>query len=700
MATDNHSDYEETVGMDQRKLDSMLDMHRQWLESQEKDGVQADLSGKNLRGLSFRAADLKRAILQNADLSGADLSNAQLNEAVLRGAILKDSIIDGAKLRGAQVYDADLYGARLREVNLQNVEGLAECQLAGTDLLNCKLPPDMGNWGSLEQIEDISVQARTLLWISIGACVFGVVTMSVTSDAVILSHIGSTLLPVVQINVPIGVFSFAMPVVLLGLYLYLHFQLQYLWNGLASLPSFFPDGVSLDERAYPLFLRSLVRLHVPLLKKHRPPQWWLQPYASIAVAWGLVPFTIILFWIRYLRMHEAGTTLWHILLLASAFWFGLTTYGLAVDTLGGKKRPEQWMCVQSDSKSVQRPHTLRNAAIAAVLLLLCSLVSGAAFCIEGEPSSSFILRNLPLCEDLGCCFRQMLGLSPSSLECFGETQCAPKKTPAASDGGVVQQWIRHLLCADISFGAISHRPENWLLLRREERENLMGVKGALLTNVNLQGADGHGAFLADATLYRADLQGADFSGADLRKADLTQADMRRAKLRNVDLRGAHLDKCCLKHADLKRARLSRLSVPETPGSEKPPPETSSKLTSIFRADLECANLYKADLSEANCERSILSRANLQEAILGDANLKKANLQGAILRGVRLNNVDLDGATLQGADLSGADLSEAKGLTAEQIKKACGDEHTRLPSNIRIRLKRCTQCPKRYDAYDD
>ena len=54
-----------------------------------------------------------------------------------------------------------------------------------------------------------------------------------------------------------------------------------------------------------------------------------------------------------------------------------------------------------------------------------------------------------------------------------------------------------------------------------------------------------------------------------------------------------------------------------------------------------------------------------------ADLSRTNLQGA----------DLSGANLQGADLRSANLTKARGLTREQLDKACGDNKTTLPDYL-------------------
>ena len=105
------------------------------------------------------------------------------------------------------------------------------------------------------------------------------------------------------------------PVVLLAIYLYLHLYLQTLWETLISLPAVFPDGRRLDRRAYPWLLTSLIRAHVPRLRGLPQTFSSVRIAASFIMAWGLVPFTIALFWGRYLPTHD---------------WFGITILSAAL----------------------------------------------------------------------------------------------------------------------------------------------------------------------------------------------------------------------------------------------------------------------------------------------------------------------------------------------------------------------------------
>ena len=93
--------------MDAIKIKEIIELHRLWLNNDEK-GVMANLRGANLRGADLSGADLSWADLSGADLSWADLSVANLRDANLRGANLSGADLSGANLRDANLRGADL----------------------------------------------------------------------------------------------------------------------------------------------------------------------------------------------------------------------------------------------------------------------------------------------------------------------------------------------------------------------------------------------------------------------------------------------------------------------------------------------------------------------------------------------------------------------------------------------------------------
>ena len=114
-----------------------------------------------------------------------------------------------------------------------------------------------------------------------------------------------------------------------------------------------------------------------------------------------------------------------------------------------------------------------------------------------------------------------------------------------------------------------------------------------------------------------------------------------------------------------------------------------------------ANMFEANLSGgkfdgANMAGVQLNNANLSNASFVYTNLSGARLEGADARGADFSNAwfnwawltgaKLDGANFTnvhmiGAQLQGADLSKVIGLSASQLRFACGDADTKLPPGI-------------------
>jgi hemoglobin-like flavoprotein len=136
--------------------------------------------------------------------------------------------------------------------------------------------------------------------------------------------------------------------------------------------------------------------------------------------------------------------------------------------------------------------------------------------------------------------------------------------------------------------------------------------------VSLRGLDAAGAVLAEINL-----QGANLSAANLSYADLSYANLSSANLDNANLSQAQLSGANLSHANLSFAGLSQVN--------------------LSSANLRSAKLVCADLSQAN-----LSGANLSYASLSGANLEATYLNGANLKDAKVSVDELSGAFIEGA----------------------------------------------------
>ena len=466
---------------------------------------------------------------------------------------------------------------------------------------------------------------------------FSWLTIATTTDAALLTNSGSSPLPIIQTKVPIAGFYWAAPAILLALYSYLHLYLQRLWEGMASLPAIFPDGRTLDERAYPWLLSGIVRAHVPRLKDNPQSLLGLQVAVSLVTAWMFVPGTLGLFWLRYLPRHDWPWTLWLVALFVVSVAFGTYTYRLATTTLRGELTTEPDAENEDEAatptwkralRAVQGYRPDRYSVIVAVLGLMISL--GA---IEGRP------------------------YDPNTLTYDFPTWVY---TLAESAG--------YYPALEIASDDVSFKPENWKGLGKEPNEltpaDLAEVTGAQLAGRDLKYAYADGAFFLKANLRGANLQQVGLFSANLQEADLAFANLQGAVLAGANLQEANLAFANLQEADLDGANLQE------------------------------ANLISANLQEANLISANLQRANLRGANLQEAEFEFADLQGADFQNTEgLTQVQLDeacgdeetklpeGLTIElcrGLDLSGRDLRYFKGLTQAQLDESCGDDETKLP----------------------
>ena len=111
----------------EEELETILEQHKLWLDSNEKEGKRADLSGARLTdailtGADLTSADLTDAKLYGAILSGANLTGADLTDAILTGADLTSADLTSADLTDANLYRANLTDANLTDANLTDAD--------------------------------------------------------------------------------------------------------------------------------------------------------------------------------------------------------------------------------------------------------------------------------------------------------------------------------------------------------------------------------------------------------------------------------------------------------------------------------------------------------------------------------------------------------------------------------------------------
>lgn len=610
---------------------------------------EANLHGTNLQGSNLADANLQEGQLFRANLQGANLTNTNLQEAnlqeanlqlaILKGTILESGVIQEEGLPDRSVDSANLTDANLRnadfsDAKLSDVFGLLPEALAGANLSNASIPEAIAKFAGLEQVEKISENARKIFLGLLLGCVYSWLTIATTTDVRLLTNSSFSPLPIIGTEIPIAWFYWTAPAILLGTYFYLHLYLMRLWEELAKLPAFFPDGKALYERAYPWLLNGLVCGHVPLLLTDRPALSRLQNAVSIFLAWWVVPLTLSGFWTRYLPRHDWGGTILLIAYAAIAVAFGILSYLLARRALRGQKpdfpRKRRW----------RDGHSFIATTLLAVLIMgfLSSItIDGKRIVLLERVQDGALVRDYylfpsglhPESDPIAPNFADPWVLGPFVLEVYGLSPFASLFEQDASTKPANWTGLSELPPEDL---------EGKTDLLEKARAELAQVKGANLRNANLRYAYASSTFFAKANLRNANLQGAALLLTNLQGADLTSAN-----LQGTLLTGANLQEATLLGANLQGAYAF-----------------SSNLRKAYLhwANLQGARLHYADLRMADLTAANLQGAELTSAKLQGADLEKANLQGAELTRAKLQGADLEEVKLDDADMLRADLRRA------------------------------------------
>jgi len=661
--------------------------------------AEIDLQGLDLRQAIFRGANLQEANLRGAQLQGADLSGSDTN------------------LLDTDFHNAVLSQALLQDVDLTPAKNLLPGQLAGTDLTGAQVPPIIQGFlnkpGNLEEVAHIT---GSLFVTVLSACVYVWLTVFATTDAGLLTNMATSKLPIFSVDIPIAWFYWTAPCLLLSMYVYFHLTLQRQWDGLASLPAFYPDGRRLDQNSYPWLLNSLVGAYIPnLAATGRNFISYLQVITAIFFAWWVVPITIGLVWFRYLTRHDSLWSSFHVAVLWATLGFGFYSWYLAKSTLRGKLGGLGFKLMGRDFFS------MATAGVVAGIALLIPLVSYGV--IRGIPPEIKLEPGAPT---------PMLGRAVPwfLIECVGYNPFADLRNAEVSLKPA--KWTGDVRKADSQERqghgkGTSVSPLSEKALDKETPtllpEEIAQVKGAPLQARDLRYVRGKRAFLIKAELQNK--KGPDFQGADLQGAYLAEADLRYANLETASLNQALLNNALLSGATLQNANLRRVTASlanftgaNLQGTDFQEAElcgaifVGAKLSGAnfagallqeadFRKvdDLETAQLRdKArlwvlayydermirelklpldhnnrlkdkDLSSYDLRRLNLAKADLSGMNLTWARLQRSNFSEADLSKAICHNANFKGAFLRLAELREADLRGAVGLNADKVKEA-------------------------------
>jgi len=539
--------------------------------------------------------------------------------------------------------------------------------------------------GALEKAVNDAAGRASNLWISF---VFFATLIAITTGTVTHKHLFLELplkLPVLNVELPLMGYFFAVPLFFVVFHFYMLLQLDGLGAKIEDYNAVLREQhpLAADRRLLRQRLDSFIFAQV--LVGARDRREGQIGRLNRAVAWitmvGLPIGTLLLLQLMFLPYHHQGMTWWHRLCVLADlglvwfFWGRLAGAEDAAPTPATEKgeprtrvgalrtirvppalaRVAAWLRTGTRWAIARRAVAAGTGVViftTVVVVYPTEWIHAAWFRVPVQPLTRLLLEG-----ELGAwpfaARRPWLGSSRLQL--------------ADTDLGVEERLValaksRETLvpgAKDKAPDQASSEPRNVTLSLRDRDLSYailvrVDLRQADLTRVEMRGANLFLAQLHDAHLSRAQLQGVLFTSAQLQAADLRQAELQGANLSDVQLQGAKFSQAQLQAADLSGAQLqaAQLFNAKLPGAN------------LFGAQLQGADLSQAELQGADLSRAELQGANLKGAQLQGASLSRAQLQGANLEGAQLQGANLKGAQLQGADLSraqlqGADLREAE-----------------------------------------
>ena len=225
---------------------------------------QANLETANLQDANLFQANLNQAVLDHTNLSEANLEESTLTEATLTSAQAIQANLHKANLSGAVLDGTNFRKANLSHASMNGIPKDSHTTVANTsfgmaNLTGTKLPTALNGFReTLKNLEDTAKHARMLHAWLVGICLFSLLTIITTPRPSSNFDTVQLMLPLFQVEIAQLTFLLGVPILGLFIFVYFHFYLSHLYQSLATLPSYFPDGLSLRQRLYPWIINLCI----------------------------------------------------------------------------------------------------------------------------------------------------------------------------------------------------------------------------------------------------------------------------------------------------------------------------------------------------------------------------------------------------------------------------------------------------------
>jgi len=644
-------------------------------KSDNKQGVEKNLSKQNLQGRDFSHTDAK-----STDFSGSNLEQANFLFSQLAHSNFTKTNLKNCNFQFAHLESCDLSGA----------QNITDSQFGGANLSFCKFPRSF-KFHSIEQIQELAHSLWVHLITLLLFCLYSWIAIGSTTDLDLLNDTNSIFVPLLEMSLPTIGFFYLTPIIVLAMSLAFNFQLSQYWNRVSKLPTYFPDNSLVTLKTFPTLIDNLIEEYFPYMQHNTGFGHKLKLYLTLAILFCVTPITLISYWIRYLPRHDVlGSSIhvaWILICVTSAY---LT-----------------WHNIKSTATPETQKRFPTKRFISCILIGWTTLWGLSSAISNGNklPINSFYMdvsfMNLSKKNDIARVRRQDFG-DEKNLNGF------------IVDG----HNLRHANLYYVGFvgGSLKETKLDYADLRKATLDNTNLESAQLahskLEQTSLQQVHGIKANFAHAIMNSANLSHSTFSQGDFSHSTLTWADLSHGQFARSDFTQAKLDAVSADHANFQMALFINTSMNKVKLNSANLYLAKVQHSNLWKAELNNAKLILADLSasqltdasliEANLSQSTLNNTTMNDAILDRANLSFAKLNGSSFRHASLKEANLDNAQLENADFShanfsgsnfadawleqtiliGADLSNARNLTESQLKQAVIDASTKVPPELK------------------
>lgn len=453
--------------------------------------------------------------------------------------------------------------------------------------------------------------SRTNFFVLLLAQLYCLITIETTQDAALLSNANTQKLPILETAIGIETFYIIAPAIVL--IIFFHFQIH--------LKSFFTSMVQLARAegrdpialvdTYPWFITSsMTRRYAAGVENESGFSSWFEYVAGLLFGWYSTAIISIMFWARYLPVHDWGVSTYHAV-LASISIAGAVFFLYASKSGLRGVRVRGWRAV---------PRSF--AVFIAFFAPLAGLLYATNWMFEAQDAANCFEDSFDQeCEAL-LEFRQQLGSIGFDAN-------------AALDGA-----------------EISTTPANWIPPSEPDYDRLLAVRGAALAGADLRYASARDAIFVRSDLSGSNLRLANFTGAAFHDADLSEADLFRSRFNEANFDYARFTNTKMAEADFSGASLRYATF-------------TFAYTAEFTVE-DSANVLAdgADFSYARMEQCRFPNGSFRETTWTGANLsgcvfEAVDFYGSNWTDAKLNNAAFtDRTNLAGVNGSGAELAGA------------------------------------------